>query len=223
MNSVNWTEQFQDAAFGLMQEKPYPVAGPNSIEALVEIIQTCASIGWRILPLGSGSSFPPNFALKTERTFAVTTSRLKEVSRLENGRVFCQAGAPVSKVLLIETPIERKTIGGLLCGTGNSSTRNSSRELWQKTQSIVLADSKGRLSTLPGPTAASYALGHASSVIVESRGKAGILVGIELDATELPVEIGRRMLCSSSDENHGTGVGKQVSYRTLDATSLFDW
>ncbi len=134
-----------------MQEKPYPVAAPNSMEALVEIIQTCASLGWRMLPLGSGSSFPPNFALKTERTFAVTTTRLKEVSRLENGRVFCQAGALVSKVLLIETPVERKTIGGLLCGTGDSATRNSGRELWQKTYGIVLSDSKGRLEYVARP------------------------------------------------------------------------
>lgn len=223
MNSINWSEQFQDAAFGLMQEKPYPVAAPNSIEALVEIIQTCASVGWRMLPLGSGSSFPPNFALKTERTFALTTSKLKEVSRLENGRVFCQAGALVNKVLLTETPVERKTLGGLLCGTGTSATRSAGRELWQKVQSVVLADSKGRLNTLPGPAAANYGLGHASSVIVESRGKAGILVGLELGATELPVELGKRVLCSVSDENLGTAVSKQVSYRTLDATSLFDW
>ncbi len=60
-------------------------------------------------------------------------------------------------------------------------------------------------------------------MIVESRGKAGILIGLELDAAELPIELGKRTLCSVSDANLGTAVSKQVSYRTLDATSLFDW
>ncbi|MBK6766855.1 MAG: FAD-binding oxidoreductase [bacterium] len=222
-SAVDWREQLQDDAYGLMQEKPYPVAAPLSLAALAEILQECVRVGWRVLPLGSGSSFPANFALRNDRTFAISMSRLRDVIRLESGRVYCQAGAPLRKVLLLENPVERKTIGGLLCGTGDMVTRNAARELWQRTRNVVVTDAKGRINTLSGPAAANYSLSHGSSLLVESRGKAGIVVGLELDATELPVELGKRSLCAASDEQLPFAVSRQVSLRTIDATSLFDW
>jgi len=220
---INWQEQFGDEPFGLMQEKPYPVAAPATVEAVALILAECARIGWRVLPLGSGSSFPANFSLRSDRTFAITTSRLREISREESGCVYCQPGAPVSKVLLLANKVERKTMGGLLCGTGDTATRNAARELWQRTHSVIVGDGRGRFNKLAGPAAANYALSHGSSLLLESRGKAGIVVGIELDATDLPVELGNRSLCAMSDEQIPVAVSKQMSYRTVDATSLFDW
>lgn len=220
---ANWQELFGDGIYGLMQEKPYPVAAPATVEAAAEILQECARAGWRVLPLGSGSSFPANFSLRSDRTFAITTSRLRDVSRTEFGRVFCQAGAPVNKVLLPESDVERKTIGGLLCGTGDGATRNAARELWQRTVRLVVADARGRCNSLAGPASSNYALSHGSSLFVESRGKAGLVLGIELDAADLPVELEQRQLCTASEEQLPVAVSRQMSFRTCDTTSLFDW
>jgi len=220
---MNWSERFSGAEFGFMQERPYPVASPAHVEALAEIVQECAEQNWRVLPLGQGSSFPPNFSLRTERTFAITTTRLRDVSRLSNGRMYCQPGLAIQKVLLSDHPLQRKTIGGLICGTGDVATRDAARVFWQTVQCIELIDAKGRTAVLPGPASAQFSLGASSSVLLESRGKAGIIVGIEFCADELPLQMGPKKLGTTSTENLSSPISRQVSVRSADALSLFDW
>lgn len=222
-HAINWAERFQDAEFGFMQERPYPVASPVTVEAMSAIVHECAEENWRVLPLGSGSSFSPNFSLKTDRTFAITTSRMREVSRLSNGRMYCQPGTLVQKLLLSDQPIQRKTIGGLICGMGDHATRNSARSFWQTVHCLELIDSKGRTVVMQGPASAQYALGASSALLLESRGKAGIIVGIEFCADVLPIDLGRKTLCSSAVENIASPIGRQVSFRSADSLSLFDW
>ncbi len=221
--SISWTDEFGGAEFGLVQEKPYPVASPSTVDALAAIVQYCAEQGWRVLPMGLGSSFPSNFSLRTERTFAITTSRLREVSRLTNGRIYCQPGVAVQKVLLCEQTLQRSTIGGLICGSGDAATRNAGRLFWQLIHCVEMIDSKGRTVVLPGPSSPQSLLGASSTRLLESRGRAGILVGIEFCADELPLELGGKLLCSTSSDNLSSPIGRHASLRGADAMSLFDW
>ena len=151
---IDWETELSDASFGLMQIKPYPVSSPTTIDALAAIIRMCSEANWRILPLGTGSSFPENFALKSDRTFAVASSRLREMSRLSNGRVYCQPGVSVNKVLLGDSSVQRKTIGGLICGSGDLATRNAAKSFWQTVQCVELIDAKGHTVSLTGPASA---------------------------------------------------------------------
>lgn len=220
---ISWSERFGAAEYGLMQERPYPVVSPSTVEALAEIVQECSERNWRVLPLGHGSSFPENFSLKTERTFAIATSKLRELSRLSNGRMFCHPGASVQKVLLTEAPIQRKTIGGLICGSGDLVTREAARNFWHRVYCVELIDSKGRTVVQAGPASPQYFLSASASLLLESRGKAGILVGIEFCGDELPLDLGRRSLLASGTESLSSPISRQVSYRGADALSLFDW
>lgn len=223
MQTMNWAERFSGAEFGFVQERPYPVASPVSVEALVEIVHECSEQNWRVLPLGQGSSFPPNFSLRTERTFAITTAKLRDIARLSNGRTYCQPGLAIQKVLLADQPLQRKTMGGLICGTGDQTTRNAARSFWQTVQCVEVIDAKGRTIVLPGPACAQYTLGASSTMLLESRGKAGIVVGIEFCTDELPMQLGTKKLSSTSTENLSSPISRQVSVRSADALSLFDW
>ncbi|MBK6910104.1 MAG: FAD-binding protein [bacterium] len=220
---MNWAERFGDATFGFLQERPYPVASPASVEAVQQIVQACADENWRVLPLGQGSSFPPNFALRSERVFAVITSRLRDVERLPNGRMLCGPGVPVQKLIVTEQLVERKTIGGLLCGVGDAVTRSAARSFWQLVHSVELLDSKGQVMALAGPASPQYLLGASAAMLLESRGKSGIVIGVEFAADELPFELGRKSLLSGQSEQLPYAVSRQVSNRQADTLSLFDW
>lgn len=221
--TVNWAEKFSAPEFGLMQEKPYPVASPVTVEALAAIVQACSELNWRVLPLGQGSSFPTNFSLRSERTFAVSTAKLREMSRLSNGRTYCQPGVPIQRILVSEHLLQRKTIGGLICGTGDNETRNTARSFWQSVHCIELIDSKGRTVVMPGPSSTLYHLCPSSLILLESRGKAGIVVGIEFCVDELPFVIGAKKLGTTASDSLSSPLSRQASVRSADALSLFDW
>jgi FAD/FMN-containing dehydrogenase len=220
---IDWAEKLDDPVYGLMQLTPYPVASPSTVDALAQIVVLCAEANWRVLPLGTGSSFPENFALKSERTFAIATSKLRDVARLTNGRIYCQPGVPANKVVLGDDALQRRTIGGLICGAGDMSTRNAARSFWQTVHCVELIDAKGRTVVVHGPASAQFSLSARSSMLPESRGKAGFIVGIEFCADELPLELGTKTLGGTPAENLGSPVSRQLSYRGADALSLFDW
>lgn len=216
-------EFFGDAQFGMLQERPYPVAAPQSLEAVQYILQTCAENNWRVLPLGQGSSFPPNFALRSERVFAVMLNRLKSVERMSSGRILCGPGTPVAKVLLTEQPLERKTIGGLICGMGDAATRGAARLFWQLVYSVEMLDSRGQVVVMSGPASPQFLLSASSSLVLESRGKAGVLTAVEFCTDQLPFELKAKSLMSGQTEQLTPVISRQVGYRQVDALSLFDW
>lgn len=220
---VNWEERLSSSDYGLMQLAPYPVASPVNVDALVGIVQQCAELNWRVLPIGQGSSFPQNFSLRSERTFAISTSKLREICRLTNGRTYCQPGTPVQRVLISDHPLHRKTIGGFLCGGGDSSARNAVRSFWHTIQCLEVIDAKGRTMALPGPASPQFQLGPSSSILIESRGKAGIIVGIEFCADELPIDTTTKKLVSTATDTLTSPLSRQASVRSADALSLYDW
>jgi FAD/FMN-containing dehydrogenase len=222
---VDWAEKLSETDYGLMQTNPYPVASPSTVDALSDIVRLCVESNWRVLPLGSGSSFPENFALKSDRTFAIATTKLREVSRLSNGRVYCQPGVLANKIILSDDMLQRKTLGGLICGSGDLKTRNAAKSFWQAVQCVELIDAKGRTVVVAGPASAQYPLSARAAMLLESRGKAGFVVGIEFCADELPVDLDSKQLSATvvGTENVSSPVSRQLSYRGADALSLFDW
>ncbi|MCB9357112.1 MAG: FAD-binding oxidoreductase [Calditrichaeota bacterium] len=220
---IEWQETLGEKRFGLRQTTPFPVAVPDDPNAMAEIVRLCAETGYRVLPMGSGSSFPDNFSLKSDRTFAIAASRLRGTGRTESGYAYCGAGAPIDVILGDAAETERKTAGGLLCGKSNAHSRRAALELWQRIRRIDVISSRGELMSFSGPASPAFHLNLSGSILIESRGKLGIVIGVEFDAARFPLVLDTRTLCSSAGSRIEPVISRGPAVRTLDSVSLFDW
>ena len=71
------------AGDALLQEAPYPVIAPRSIEILTMIVQYARIEGLKVMVLGTGSSFADNFRLASANVIAAISGHrtLREVER----------------------------------------------------------------------------------------------------------------------------------------------
>lgn len=219
----DWTQLLADRRFGLMQSEPYPVVAPIAVEAVLEIIMVCADHGFNVLPMGSGSSFAPNHELKRDRTLALSTLRMHSASRLDSGFLHIESGISLSTLLGENYQGDRKTLGGLLCAKGNSLARELALEVAQRIRRIEVADARGNLVAYAGPASPNYVASPTSSLFLESRGKAGVVIGMELNATELPIVICKKSLNTLGEGKVNQVLSRQFANRLVEPASLFDW
>ena len=90
---VEIVQQITGAA--LLQETPYPVVAPTTVEAAAQCVRAAREQRFSVLVLGSGSSFPPDFHVLRENLLALMTIRLtgaQRVSAFQHARAGGNAG-----------------------------------------------------------------------------------------------------------------------------------
>ncbi|MDD5087257.1 MAG: FAD-binding protein [bacterium] len=211
----------------LLQDEPYPVVAPQSIEQLQSCIAAARNEGSVVLPLGNGSSFPKDFSLLRERVLAVMTIRLQGTDYSSPFSVHVASGTPVSAVIADFAGGGRRTLGGLFADARMGTTDPLLRAVWSRTRAIDIITGDARLVTLAGPARCGAHDGTASWLI-GSRGRLGVLVSVEL-VPPLPVHV---MEDLSDEKVRGAAIGPVGESSVLssgdirsklDPHGLFQW
>jgi FAD/FMN-containing dehydrogenase len=209
---------------GLRQEDPYPVAVPASVTEAVGCLCAARDYGFVVLPLGSGSSFPPDFALRRKNVLAVCTARLAGMERLSPFAVRLLAGTPVAGVLrAVDTP--RRTLGGLVCDTHRGHQAAVADALWRRVRRVELLDSRGEIVALAGPLCSSTGDSALASLLIGSRGRLGLVTAIEISGT-VPVAVENEMVPRSDSLPAAAAqsvVARPDAQRIADESGLFQW
>lgn len=224
MSNLDWLRELAETNdLNLLQTSPYVVVAPRDAQTVACVVAACAENGWRVMPLGSGGSFPGNFAIRHPNTVAIMLRQMRDVNVDETGHVVLQCGADTKTVFGADVPCERKTVGGLICGHGNRDTLNLAQELRERVVGFEVVDAMGNVRIMPGPASPAFALASGSSAIGHSRGRLGVLLSVTMDAPALPIPLPARTL-SSTDELMATPViSRSIAERAADARAVFDW
>jgi len=210
----------------LLQEQPYPVVAPYSLEQAIACISAAREEACVVMPLGSGSSFPKDFRLLRERLLAVMTIRLQGSCSISPFAIQVLSGTPVSTVVNNHAQEGRRTLGGLIAGARTGMNDSLLRSVWMRTRAMNVIAGEGRILTFSGP-ARCGSHDDAAGWLVGSRGRLGLIVSVELApplpvyANELIEEELRGSLTGSCEGDFVLSSGEIRS--CLDSPGLFQW
>lgn len=228
MNGTNvLLSRLRDLGDGvLLQEQPYPVAAPQSIEQAMDCVAAARAEACVVMPLGSGSSFPKDFRLLRERLLAVMTVRLQGVRQTSPFALYVLSGTSVAAVVGNHTRVSRKTLGGLIAGARAGTDDFMLRLVWRRTRAVDVITGDGRLLTFAGPARCGVS-DNLASWLIGSRGKLGLIVSVDL-APPLPLHVSESSeesipgsLVGSVDGDSVLGSGDLRS--RMDPHGLFQW
>lgn len=103
------------AGRGLLQIEPYPVVSARTPEMIRRIMQYARQSGFKLMPLGTGSSFDADFSLTRTDVIALMLAENRGIEAVSAERVRVQAGTEVGRVIQSTMEGVRRTMGGLLC------------------------------------------------------------------------------------------------------------
>ncbi len=209
----------------LLQEEPYVVVAPKTTEQGTACIQAARDHSCHVMILGSGSSFPPDFALLRDNVIALLTVRLtgiQSVSPFVN-RVLC--GTPVEAILNSEESPPRRTLGGLIADARSGLRDPALRAIWAQTVSLEIFGADHGLQTLPAAASATNRDGASAELLIGSRGRLGWIAALHLKAT-LPIHVesfSQSGSYSTSFNSTETALRGGDLRALFDAHSLFQW
>ena len=175
------------AGDNLLQETPYPVIAPDREEMLPQILGAARSESFRILLLGTGSSFPGDFSLVRDNVIAITTSKLAGMKAISTGTSRVFAGTSVAQ-LIKNANSTRKTVGGLLAWSLNPTSDVALKALWPRLVSLRVLTGKGETKEFFFPSAVSSDDPGLGTLYLGSRGRMGMIVSIDF-LSPLPVDV----------------------------------
>jgi FAD/FMN-containing dehydrogenase len=208
----------------LLQELPHPVVAPRTVEMARDVVLAAREHHFAVMVLGSGSSFPSDYALLRQRVVALLTVGMAGIERLSAFTVRVLAGTPVAMLVSGTAPV-RRTLGGFLCDGQKNSGDPALRRLWPRVRAIEVVTARGDVQRLEGCSTASGTDPCTASLFLGSRGHLGMLAAVEL-MTPLPV------LVSGDEPERRTGFGSEWDEPVLlakdlqgqfDPDGLFQW
>jgi len=209
---------------GLRQEDPHPVVVPANLEEAAGCLRLAREWDFVVLPLGSGSSFPADFALRRQNVLAVSSARLAGMERLSPFAVRVLSGTPTATVLrAVDSP--RRTLGGLLCGVHRDNGTSALGALWRRVRRIELINGRGEVCDLAGPLCASTADPALAALVVGSRGRLGFVTALEIAGTA-PIVVENETVPRSDSLPAGvaeSAVSRLDAQRVADDAGLFQW
>jgi len=209
---------------GLRQEDPHPVVVPGTLEEAAGCLRVARECGFVVLPLGSGSSFPADFALRRQNVLAVSSARLAGMERLSPFAVRVLAGTPTAAVLrAVDSP--RRTVGGLLCDAHRSNGTSALGALWRRVRRMELINARGEITDLAGPLCISTTDPALAALVVGSRGRLGFVTALEIAGT-VPIVVENETVPRSDSLPAGAAesvVSRLDAQRVADEAGLFQW
>ncbi len=211
------------AGESLIQETPYPVVAPRSMETLALVLHYARVENLHVLPLGTGSSFDSDFQLPNVKVVAVLSGGLSGIEKLSPTGFRILSGTPVARLFRSGAAHERKTLGGLIAGAAGVR-EDVEKAIWSNMLKIEIMNGDGELLQFAGPSRASAHDPGLASLLFGSQGRMGVIVSVDLRGP-LPLEI---------PENDARPVGAVLSpneavtkraelARVLDPNGLFAW
>jgi FAD/FMN-containing dehydrogenase len=224
VSELDWLSELAGRIdLNILQTTPYVVVAPREASGVASLVSACAENGWRVMPLGSGGSFPGNFAIRHQHTVAMMLRQLREAGLNDSGRLVLQCGVDSKALYGADVPCERRTVGGLLCGHGSRDTLHLAQDLRERVISFETVDAMGNVRIIPGPASPAFALASGSAAISHSRGRLGILLSITIDAATLPLPLPVRTLISMDELMAAPVISRTFAERAADARAVFDW
>ena len=212
------------AGDALLQEAPYPVIAPRSVETLTMIVQYARLEGLKVMVLGTGSSFADNFRLSSANVIAIMTYRLNGLQHVSPFVTRILSGTPLARLFTGDIMTERKTLGGLIAGcqpgrdaaAGVVASRLLAVEMINaEAQSVRLAASNTAHSGDPG----------LANALFGSQGRAGIITAVEVSRS-LPWNLQTESATDGlvpSPASHDAVIKRTDVIRFMDPDGLFAW
>jgi FAD/FMN-containing dehydrogenase len=217
-------ESLRDVAGeALIQETPYPVVAPRSVDALAALLKFARRENLHVLPLGSGSSFDSSFQLTRPNVMAVLTGGLCSIEKFSPWGFRVLSGTPVSRLFRGGIVHERKTLGGLIAGSAGIHGEVE-RTLWSQLSRIEVMNGEGELLQLAGPNRASAGDPGLASVLFGSQGRIGMIISADVRGP-LPLDVALeepRTVGAVLSPNAAVASRNELA-RILDPSSVFAW
>lgn len=208
----------------LLQESPYPVVAPRTVEMLALVVQYARIEGKKVMVLGTGSSFAEDFDPVSSEVIAIMTYRLSGVQKLSPFVTRILSGTPVSRVFSGQSLPERKTIGGLIASNLPSSDQ-AIGALYSRLLTIEMVNADADVIRLAGPNTVHAADPGLANALFGSQGRLGIIAAVEVcrpDMLELSSGNGVTPL-GPAIASHESAIRRSDITRTFDPDGLFAW
>ncbi|RPH95340.1 FAD-binding oxidoreductase [candidate division KSB1 bacterium] len=219
------TSQLREIAEqSILQEEPYPVVAPASVEDATAMIRAARDHSFRVMVLGSGSSFPEDFSLHRSNVMAVLSVKLTGMEPLSPFTVRVYCGTPAAALFENAENLPRRTLGGLLCSIYRSGEESVLSNLWPRIRQLQVITGLGELHHLAGPAGfQAYDCG-AANVLLGSRGRLGMITAAEL-LCPFPI-VERNQDGDSLRAAYGSGetsISRTDLQPLFDSSGLFQW
>ncbi len=172
----------------VLQEAPYPVVAPTTIEAAAACVRAARSQHFNVLVLGSGSSFPPDFHVLRENLLALMTIRLTGAQQVSAFTTRVLAGTSAAAVVRGAKEYPRKTVGGLLADSRDRAADPVIRELWTRATALEVISSAGELRRHLTVAVSSPDDPGTAELFLGSRGRLGMITALEVSG-RLPLDL----------------------------------
>jgi FAD/FMN-containing dehydrogenase len=207
----------------LLQEEPYPVLAPRTVELAAQIFQTARESEHKILIIGSGSSFPPNFSVLRDNVVAVMTVGLMGIEHLTPFCARILSGTPSAHVFKGES-IEKRTLGGLVCDAATKSGDGLRQSFWTRIRAVEVLTATGEVQRFAGAAQATLDDPALANLFVGSAGRLGMITAFEV-ATPLPIlsETARDQRMAFEGGAGDAAISAKDAQLLLDPNGLFQW
>ena len=212
------------AGDSLVQEFPYPVVAPRSIETLTLVVQYARIEGLKVMVLGTGCSFADNFRLATSKVIAIMTYRLtgmQQVSPLVT-RILC--GTPLARLFTGDAMTERRTLGGLIAGC-QPGREAAAGVVASHLLAVDMINAEAKAVRLAASNTTHVGDPGLANSLFGSQGRAGIITAVEVSRSlpwNLQTESGMNGFMPSL-ASHDAAIKRTDVIRLLDPDGLFAW
>lgn len=215
----------------LLQEQPRTVIAPASLQAVKDAVEMARHEHLKLLPLGTGSSFPSDFSRLHIRTLTLLLGTLKGECGGDTFSSWYWAGTRLSQLSadypgFFNGESQRTTLGGLIAD-GTLSSLDVTRRLVQRLMlSMEIFTAAGNIETfVGGGTGTVYQL-PASSLFFGSQGRLGIILRVNLRRIvppkfNIPLSNESERIPMTGNSNHALSWNQKLEL--LDPGGLFAW
>ncbi len=216
----------------LLQEEPHVVIAPASPETVQGAVEVARREHFRILPLGSGSSFPATYSRLRPDTMGILMGALEGESGGDAFSSWFWAGTKLHRLASSYPGIfagegQRATLGGLIATKPEPPLDSARRLLKRLLMSMEVLTAAGNLEMLAGEGTGTINDPAVSHLLFGSQGRLGIILRVRLRRV-MPPDTESAQL----PENHETTLSVSTGQPALkwsqlqallDPGGLFAW